>query len=112
MSNIKPLFKYTGSRICGIMDENESGLEVLPTPLAPRLINLYRRFFAMTEYYHAFQLPLLVFSKVCPKCEPPTEKPLDQFSKDKNSRDGLCSMCKECAKAYHRQYYAKNQERL
>lgn len=47
-------------------------------------------------------------SKTCPRCE--TEKAFDAFSKDKHSRDGRATYCKECNKARHRVGYQANRE--
>lgn len=43
--------------------------------------------------------------KVCTKCG--RKKPLDEFHKDKNSKDGHSSRCKECRNAAHREKHAK-----
>lgn len=48
--------------------------------------------------------------KVCPKCG--VEKPLDDFYKQKRSKDGLSYMCKECNKLRTRKYHQENKERL
>lgn len=37
-------------------------------------------------------------TKVCFTCK--IEKPVEEFVKDKNKHDGLCSQCKECRKKY------------
>ena len=46
--------------------------------------------------------------KVCSKCK--IEKDLNQFSKDKYKKNGLCSWCKACAKAHSKEYYQENVE--
>jgi group I intron endonuclease len=38
---------------CGIMRTNEAALQAVSTPIEPRLHNLFRRFFVMSESYHA-----------------------------------------------------------
>jgi len=50
-----------------------------------------------------------VKTKVCSKCK--IEKPVEGFSKDKSSKDGLCFHCKECIKEYHKANYYKFKER-
>lgn len=47
--------------------------------------------------------------KFCSGCS--KEKPLEEFHKNKNSKDGVGSMCKECARAKSRAWNAKNRER-
>lgn len=44
--------------------------------------------------------------KICNRCK--IEKPNDHFGPDKNSKDGLYSICKECKK----QYYEDNKEKI
>ena len=44
--------------------------------------------------------------KTCSKCG--IEKPLDEFYKDKGSKDGKYCWCKPCAKASSRAYYGEN----
>lgn len=44
--------------------------------------------------------------KKCSKCK--IEKPLDDFHKDSSKKDGLCSKCKPCFRAY----YKANKERI
>jgi hypothetical protein len=46
--------------------------------------------------------------KICCKCK--IEKPLDSFCKDKNTKDGLRSRCKECTKKEFKNWYDKNPE--
>ncbi|MBW1931454.1 MAG: hypothetical protein JRI56_00205 [Deltaproteobacteria bacterium] len=43
--------------------------------------------------------------KRCNKCK--TEKPLEDFYKDRSSKDGHQGMCKVCKKEYHRKYHLK-----
>ncbi len=61
------------------------------------LTNLLRRL-AMSQVYHAQQLPLFP-SRVCTQCN--IEKHLDQFHKAETCKDGHRSYCKDCA--YKRQ---------
>lgn len=60
-------------------------------------------------------------TKKCGKCE--IEKPLDNFSNRKRSKDGKVSWCKECFKQYRKEnkdkisqrdklYYEKNKEKI
>ena len=44
-------------------------------------------------------------TKRCSKCK--EEKPVGEFGKDRNSKDGLCYVCRECAAKRAREYYAK-----
>ncbi len=46
--------------------------------------------------------------KTCPRILPATTM---YFHRDKYSKDGLCSSCKECKKASRRTYYAQNTEK-
>jgi hypothetical protein len=46
--------------------------------------------------------------KKCYKCQ--LEKDLNEFSKDKQKRDGLNSSCKECVKFFRKLDYTKNQD--
>ena len=48
--------------------------------------------------------------KICNKCG--MDKDECEFSKDKTSKDGLQSNCKECVKIYNKQYYEKNKEKI
>lgn len=41
--------------------------------------------------------------KICSKCK--QEKPLDEFHKNKNTKDGLAGDCKECRKSWHIKHY-------
>lgn len=52
----------------------------------------------------------MVNSKKCSKCK--TEKELILFSKNKQSADGLQSVCKECANKAALDYYSNNKERI
>ena len=47
-------------------------------------------------------------TKECTKCR--ETKPLDFFSKDKASKDGLCCKCKQCASEHNRKHYLANKE--
>jgi hypothetical protein len=49
-------------------------------------------------------------SKTCSKCN--TSKSLCEFRKNKNSKDGLQSECKECAKLRNKKYYEANKEKI
>jgi ribosomal protein S20 len=49
-------------------------------------------------------------TKICTKCN--TEKPLDNFAKDKNGKYGVKSKCKECIKEYRSVYNADNQDKI
>jgi hypothetical protein len=44
--------------------------------------------------------------KTCSKCD--QEKPLDQFSRKSNSKDGLNSWCRQCNAAYCREWADQN----
>lgn len=46
--------------------------------------------------------------KTCAKCG--EAKPLTEFNKDSNKRDGLQTWCKECKKIANAKYYAANPE--
>lgn len=50
----------------------------------------------MPEFYHTNQLPLFGATKVCHRCNPPTEKPLEDFPTNPSSKDGRKSICKVC----------------
>ena len=43
--------------------------------------------------------------KVCRTCK--VEKPLSDFNKNKRQKDGYASLCRECDKAYNRDWYVK-----
>jgi len=49
-------------------------------------------------------------TKICTKCN--TEKPLDNFAKDKNGKYGVKSKCKTCIKEYRSVYNADNQDKI
>lgn len=82
----------------------------LEAPLDARLLNLCRRFFAMSESYHVVQLPLsfslfehtshdcVCIGKKCSKCD--LLLCHGRFSKDAKTKSGLYSYCKACIKAY------------
>ena len=48
--------------------------------------------------------------KQCTKCY--IERKLDQFYKDKSRTDSLSCWCKVCYRAYAKQYYNDNSEKL
>lgn len=48
-------------------------------------------------------------TKICSSCK--TEKTLDNFSKDKNRKDGIYTQCKTCVSEYWKHYYKENHER-
>lgn len=48
--------------------------------------------------------------KTCTECL--KSKPLDQFYRRSRSKDGHATKCIECAKAYKKQFYAENAERI
>lgn len=48
--------------------------------------------------------------KFCPKCQ--TNKELDKFPKNKNSKDGLYCWCSECNNASSRKYAANNKNKV
>ena len=50
----------------------------------------------------------MVEVKRCPKCG--EEKPLDEFSNDKNRLDGKQFWCKKCIKEYQRAYVQQHPE--
>ena len=49
--------------------------------------------------------------KVCSKCETKKELNAENFGKAKTNKDGYRGQCKECVKAYKKQYRAKNKEK-
>jgi len=67
------------------------------------------------------QIVNTVFTKVCSKCQ--EEKPLNEFCKCKNYKDGLNYTCKNCVKQYslehkkenklyHKQHHQKNKDKI
>ena len=48
--------------------------------------------------------------KVCTKCK--QWKPLEEYGKNKNSKDGRQYQCKECKKEQQKQYYEANKEKV
>lgn len=51
-----------------------------------------------------------MLTKICSKCS--TEKPLDEFHKSSDSKDGRYPSCIQCKKAYHQQYYQENKDKF
>jgi hypothetical protein len=47
-------------------------------------------------------------TKVCTECH--LELPIDQFSTNKQKKDGLNYKCKECQKRYFKQHYQNNKQ--
>src|SRR5260221_6078222 len=43
------------------------------------------------------QLPLFVLYKICPACNPPILKHIDEFPKDRTTKDGYRTYCKKCS---------------
>lgn len=48
--------------------------------------------------------------KRCSKCQ--RILPLNQFSKNKSRKNGLCEQCKDCNKQREKEYYSKNKEQI
>ena len=48
--------------------------------------------------------------KRCSRCK--EEKPLSEFYRNKNAKDGHTAACKNCNKAYSKRYYQENKETL
>lgn len=48
--------------------------------------------------------------KKCSKCG--SEKEIKEFTKNKRSKDGLCSWCKQCHKAKSDSHYAENKQKV
>jgi len=48
-------------------------------------------------------------TKICSRCK--KEKPITEFYKDKNTKDGLTCWCKECKEEYGKKYCQKNKEK-
>jgi hypothetical protein len=55
----------------------------------------------MTEVYHATQLPLFILQKQCNKCPENGLQDINNFPKDRHSKDGFYLTCKECLKKYY-----------
>lgn len=47
-------------------------------------------------------------SKTCTKCK--QSQSIEQFTRDKNRKDGRFPQCKSCIKAYHAEHYKRNAE--
>src|SRR5579884_3904578 len=58
-----------------------------------------------TVYNDVQQQPLFVFSKVCNVCL--QEKPLEQFSKAKENKDGYRGQCKACMREWSKNHARK-----
>ena len=52
---------------------------------------------------------MLLELKQCPKCK--QWKPVSEFNKSRNRKDGLRCYCKKCQVIYRKEYYQKNKER-
>ena len=48
--------------------------------------------------------------KKCSKCK--EEKPLEDFNKNKRSKDGRQSSCKECKREQNKQWYENSKEKI
>ena len=48
-------------------------------------------------------------TKICGKCN--KEKEIDEFSRDKYSKDGYHSLCKQCRSKHHKKWYLDNAEK-
>lgn len=55
-------------------------------------------------------VPIPAF-KICPKCEPPTEKPIGEFPISPDRKDKHGGWCKECCRKYHQQPHVKARRR-
>lgn len=64
----------------------------------------------MSQSYHATQLSLFVLEKQCRKCPQNGLQDINNFPKDKNSKDGHYSYCKACSNARVKKYYQENRE--
>ncbi len=49
-------------------------------------------------------------TKLCKSCQ--TEKSINNYSKNKNKKDGLSDRCKECHNIYKKEYRQKNKEKI
>jgi hypothetical protein len=49
-------------------------------------------------------------NKICTKCH--IEKPLSEFSKDKQKKDGYRPSCKDCTNLHYHLYYLKNKTQI
>lgn len=47
--------------------------------------------------------------KTCSRCS--TDKPVSEFSRQKQSKDGLQAWCNDCVAIYRREWFARNPER-
>lgn len=47
-------------------------------------------------------------TKYCPHCD--TDKPVEDFGKNKSKKDGLQSVCTECKRGYGQRHYQANKE--
>lgn len=66
------------------------------------LVSMYGRASKSQKEVEAKSGPVAVTKKVCSKCG--EAKPLEEFDKDKNGKNGIKSFCKECRREAQRKY--------
>lgn len=66
------------------------------------LVSMYGRASKSQKEVEAKSGPVAVTKKVCSKCG--ETKPLEEFDKDKNGKNGIKSFCKECRREAQRKY--------
>lgn len=66
------------------------------------LVSMYGRASKSQKEIEAKSGPVTVTKRVCSKCG--ETKPLEEFDKDKNGKNGIKSFCKECRRAMQRKY--------